>query len=183
MTEIWKDIKGYEGLYQISNFGNVKRIKGINSRYYDGYVLNTSDNGQGYKLVGLSKNKKRTNHYIHRLVAEAFIDNPQQYKEINHIDNNKSNNKVQNLEWCDRSYNVKYSYKQGRLPQKNMIGRIGEKHPMSKPVMQYDTDGNFIREYGSARLASTITGVDYSTIKHCRRGKVKTAGGYIWKNK
>lgn len=176
MEEIWKDIKNYEGLYKISNLGKVKRISS-KERF-----IKETDNGNGYKLVGLSKNNKRKNYYVHRLVAEAFIPNLNSFKEINHIDNNKSNNKVNNLEWCNRSYNVKYSYDNGyHIPPKGMLGRKGKNHSISKPVKQYDMSGNLIKEYESANLASQETGICYGSIKKCRCNKQKTAGGYIWK--
>ena len=98
MQEIWKDIKGYEGLYQVSNFGNVKSLeRRVNScnggrNKKEKYIIST-DNGNGYKKVGLSKNHKRKNYYVHRLVAEAFIENLNNYKEVNHKDNNKDNNR------------------------------------------------------------------------------------------
>lgn len=172
MEEIWKDIKNYEGIYQISNLGRVKRIDLLRERF-----LKDSDNGYGYKIVGLCKNNKRVNHYIYRLVANAFLENINNYKEINHIDNNPSNNKLENLEWCDRSYNVKYSYDKGKhIPQKIMQGITGYKHPISKPVKQYDLKGNFIKEYGSANLASLATGICYMSIKKCRCNKQKQQG-------
>ena len=175
MKEIWKDIIGYEGLYQISNLGNVKRIT-KNCK-----ILKQSDNRNGYKLVGLCKNNKRKNYYIHRLVAIAFIENKENYKEINHKDNNKSNNIVDNLEWCNRNYNVKYSYDKGyHIPYKPLLGRKGKEHPISKSVKQYDLNGNFIKEYESANLASQETNICYMSIKKCRCNKQKTAGGFIW---
>ncbi len=115
------------------------------------------------------------------MVAEAFIENPNNYKEVNHKDNNKDNNQSNNLEWCDRSYNVKYSYKNGfHIAPKNMLGKKGKNHPISKPVKQYDLNGNFIKEYESANLASQATKVCYMSIKKCRCGRQKTAGGFIW---
>ena len=186
MIEIWKDIKGYEGLYQISNLGRVKSLSRWINTYRKGRVkkdhyVAITDNGNGYKIVCLSKDKKKQNKYVHRLVAEAFIDNPQDYKEINHIDNDTSNNRVDNLEWCDRSYNIKYSYDIGfHVAPKNMLGRKGKEHPISKPVKQYDLEGNFIKEYESANLASIETGICYMSIKKCRCGKQHTAGGYVW---
>ena len=116
MQEIWKDIKGYEGLYQVSNFGNVKSLeRRVNScnggrNKKEKYIIST-DNGNGYKIVGLSKKHKRKNYYVHRLVAEAFIKNENNFNEINHLDYNRSNNNVENLEWIDRKSNVQYSVK------------------------------------------------------------------------
>ena len=183
MKEIWKDIIGYEGLYKISNYGKVKRIKFINNKTNKlcEKILKESDNGNGYKLVSLCKNNKRKNYYVHRLVAENFLENPNNYKEVNHKDNNKCNNISDNLEWCNRSYNVKYSYDKGfHVAPKPMLGKKGKNHPIAKLVKQYDLQGNFIEEYESANLASIETGICYTSIKKCRCGKQKTAGGFIW---
>lgn len=181
MIEEWKAIKGYEDYY-ISNLGRIKSINSYNNKDREEKTLIPTDNGNGYKLIRLCKKGKKQNKYIHRLVAEAFIPNPLNYKEVNHIDNNKANNNVNNLEWCTRSYNVKYSYRKGKhIPTKNMLGRKGANHPISKPIMQYDLNGNLIREYESANLASQITGICYGSIKKCRNRKVKTAGGFIWR--
>lgn len=184
MEEIWKDIKGYNGVYQVSNLGNVRRIKlkEYNStEYIIDRNIKPTDNGNGYKIVGLSKDNKRKNYYIHRLVAIAFIKNPNMYKEINHKDNQKSNNNVNNLEWCDRGYNVRYSYLKGsHQAPKSMLGKKGKEHPISVSVKQYDLNNNFIKEYESANIASEETGICYSSIKKCRAGKQKKAGNFIW---
>lgn len=116
MKEIWKDIKGYEGYYQISNLGRVKGLKRkVNSsngeREIKETILNFTDNGNGYKIIGLCRYDKRINFYIHRLVADAFVDNPYNEKEINHIDYDKSNNRVDNLQWCNRKENIMHSLK------------------------------------------------------------------------
>ena len=115
MDEIWKDIKGYEGLYQISNFGNVKRLQHEEHNCRQGHrvlkerLKNPSFDKKGYLQVSLSKNNKRITRRVHRLVAEVFISNPNEYPMINHKDENKTNNNVNNLEWCDARYNVNYS--------------------------------------------------------------------------
>ena len=101
--EIWKDIKGFEGHYQVSNFGRVKSIKFRKER-----ILKPANNGCGYLYVNLSKNGKYNIYLIHRLVALIFISNPNNLPEINHRDEDKTNNKVENLEWCDRKYNMNY---------------------------------------------------------------------------
>lgn len=186
MKEIWKDVKDYEGLYQVSNIGRIKSLSRFVNTYKKGrikkeHILSIIDNGNGYCYVTLSKNNKHKNYFVHRLVASAFINNPNNYKEINHKDNNKKNNCVDNLEWCDRSYNVKYSYDKGyHIPSKNLLGKFGKEHPISKSVKQYDLQGNFIKEFESANLASKETNICYCSIKKCRNGKQKSAGGYIW---
>lgn len=113
--EIWKDISGYEGDYQISSLGRVKSIKGYyNNRCYGTYggpekILSPTDNGQGYLIVFLCKNGVRKNYYVHRLVAEAFVENPNMYTYVNHLDFNKHNNHAENLSWCTQKQNINYS--------------------------------------------------------------------------
>lgn len=102
MKEIWKPISGYENLYNISNLGNVFSIKSNRN-------IKPIKNYKGYLMVGLCKNKKRKNYLVHRLVAGAFIDNPNNLPEINHKDENPSNNVVFNLEWCTHKYNMNYN--------------------------------------------------------------------------
>ena len=120
MKEIWKDIEGYEGLYQVSNLGNVKRLRHGDYKCVQGYrvfperLKILSFDKKGYLQVGLSKNNKQTMRRVHRLVAEAFIPNPNEYPMINHKDENKANNNVNNLEWCDARYNVIYSLNRKR---------------------------------------------------------------------
>ena len=115
MEEIWKDIAGYEGLYQISNKGRVKSLNRLvkdttrdRVQKIKGRILKYCDNGKGYKLVYLNKNRKRKNYYVHRLVAETFIPNPRQLPEVNHKDLNKANNKISNLEWITELDNKRH---------------------------------------------------------------------------
>ena len=126
MTEVWKNIKGYEGRYQISSLGKVKSLKrqvkfGRSKRFVEEAILNPTDNGQGYKIVGLRKDGKRKNFYVHRLVAETFIPNTLGLEYVNHIDFNKSNNCINNLEWCTQKDNVNYSKEHMRKPHNTSI--------------------------------------------------------------
>jgi len=111
MEEIYKDIKGYEGLYQVSNKGNVRRLVFINNQTMFPKITNVkgTDNCNGYLYVKLSKNGNKKNYYIHRLVAETFIPMEKNKKSVNHLDYNKHNNCVENLEWCTQLENVNYS--------------------------------------------------------------------------
>ncbi len=124
--EIWKDIKGYEGLYQISNLGRVKSLarekkNGVNSKQnIPEIILNIYDNGKGYKRTNLCKNNIIKSNYIHRLVAEAFILNSKNEREVNHKDGNKANNNVTNLEWCNRKENVLHSCINNLVPKGNL---------------------------------------------------------------
>lgn len=136
MKEIWKDIKGYEGYYQISNFGRVKSVermvcnhKSGSTRLVQERFLSPTDNGHGYKMVKLNIRRTRTNKYVHRLVAEHFLDNPLKKKYINHLDYDTSNNAVTNLEWCTQSENVLHSIEHMRKPRtKSRPSNTGEKY-------------------------------------------------------
>ncbi len=115
MIEIWKDVVGYEGLYQISNLGNIKSFK----RNYEGILLNPKTDKDGYKEIGIrDATGRRFFKRMHRLVAEAFIINPNNYKVINHKDNNPANNNVENIEWCTIEYNNKYRFINGNASNK-----------------------------------------------------------------
>ena len=164
--EEWKSIPGYEGLYEVSSWGRVKSYK-YNS---DGRILKSGSNRFGYYYVVLCKDGKEKTCSIHRLVAEAFIPNQSNLSEVNHKDEDKGNNCVQNLEWCDHSYNNSYGTRNQRI---------------SKPVVQLDKRGNFIAEYSSIKEASRLTGIASSSICYCCKHKYgfKSAGGFIFRYK
>lgn len=128
--EIWKDIVGYEGLYQVSNFGRVKSLKkwSLKDRLFINHelIMTPTDNGNGYLIVGLSKNGKRKNHYIHRLVAFAFVENVNNDNYVNHIDYDLKNNKFDNLEWCTQKENVAHSIHRMRHRKKVTHTNTGE---------------------------------------------------------
>ena len=113
MNEIWKDIKGYEGVYQVSNKGNVRRLTFTNNQVTKSKIhsIRATDNGNGYLIVGLKNGGKRKNFYVHRLVAEAFCTKSPRRKIVNHIDHNRMNNSAENLEWCTQKQNVRHSAK------------------------------------------------------------------------
>lgn len=185
MQEIWKDIKGYEGLYQISNLGRVKSlrkwIRGYNGYKNEERILKPYiHHGPDYYVVTLCKNKNKKMHLLHRLIAKAFIPNPNNYPQINHIDGNKQNNNITNLEWCTQSQNTKHAFKMGlEKPNRYMLYKKDRISPLCKKVIQYDKNGNIITKFKSCAEATRITKINH--ISDCCRGKVKTAGGFIWK--
>lgn len=182
MEEIWKDIKGYEGLYQVSNLGNVKSINHYNkfgekTILYKGKVLKQQIiKTNGYLSVNLSKNGKTKKFLVHRLVAEAFITNSNNYLVINHIDENKLNNSLDNLEWCTYLYNNNY----GEHSEKISTTRSKNKN---KKVYQYDLKGNLIKIFNNSMEAKKIMGYKNNSITRCCRKLQKTTGGFIWKYK
>ena len=179
MKEIWKDIAGYEGLYEVSNFGSVRSIdryvphKTFGKKFCKGHMMATHINNAGYVTVNLCKCNMYRSFDIHRLVAIAFLDNPYGLPEVNHIDENKKNNHVENLEWVTKSEN-------------NLYGTKRERHAaqIKRAVLQYSTDGQLINEWESPTDAEiSISGKATGAISHCAKGKTKTAYGYVWRYK
>lgn len=168
MEEIWKDIKGYEGLYQVSNLGNVKSLN--YKRWHKEKIMNMQINKGGYYTISLHKDKKEKRFLVHRLVAEAFIPNIYNLPQINHKDENSLNNNYKNLEWCNQGYNNNY-------------GNHNEKmiKSLSKRIKQYDKNNNFIKEWMSMIIASKELNINSGNICCCCKGRKKTAGGYIWR--
>lgn len=174
--EIWKDIKNYEGLYQVSNLGRVRSLNKCvkHSNHYmnlKGQILKPQIDCQtSYKKIRLCKDGKYKHHSIHRLVAEAFIPNPNNYPVINHINENRIDNRIENLEWCTQKYNCNHGTKNKRTAIK-----------LSKPVIQYDLDGNYIRKWQSAMEIQRQLGYANTNINACCNNKIKRVYGYIWK--
>ena len=147
--EVFKDIPGYEGLYQVGNYGTVRSIRFRNNQtsFHRIKVMNPVDHGNGYVYVTLSKNNKRKNFYVHRLVATAFLDPIPGKPFINHKDFNKRNNTVNNLEWCTQKENVNYSIKQMMHPRKNArLPKTGHKY-IHKKKCSYEVDYEPLRIY------------------------------------
>ena len=167
-----KPIKGFEGLYDISNFGEVRNSKGEIKKHGIKRTPCTC-----YKTVRLWKDGKYHTKYIHRLIAEAFIPNPQNLPFINHKDEDGTNNSIENLEWCTREYNVNYGTARMRQAKK-IRGRESEKR---KGVYQFDSDGKFVAYYPSITLASEETCCSRSAISEVCRGKRESTKGYLWK--
>ena len=183
--EIWKDIKGYEGEYQVSNFGRVRSIDkyvncGLihsNKALKKGKILKLSERN-GYLGVGLCNGKSQKSKLVHKLVAEAFIENPNNYNCVNHKDENKQNNCVNNLEWCSILYNNTYGNRLKKI-SKSLINNP----KISKKVNQYDLNGRFIKQWESIMEVERQLDINNSNISSCCSNKkaYKSAGGYIWK--
>ena len=180
--EIWKDIPSFEGVYQISNFGNVRSLN-----YGRGNVARVLAPGKslnGYLFVYLWGSNKSKRYSVHRLVAMAFIDNPNCKPEVNHINGNPLDNRSCNLEWVTNSENKVHSYRVlNRVVKPPMLNKYGRLHNRSKAVEQIDKTGHVVNNFGSAREAGRMTGIYFTSIIKCCIGKVKSAGGFIWKYK
>ena len=171
-NEIWKDILGYEGLYQVSDKGRVKSIV-----YGKEKIRKLVRNKNGYLRVGLRKNGKMKQCLVHRLVGQSFIPNPHNLPQVNHKDENKTNNCVENLEWCDRKYNLNYGTRNQRIAEKHTNGKD------SKPVLQYKKTGEFVKEWKSIRDVQRNLGYSQGNISSCCLGKLKWIYGFVWKYK
>ena len=183
MSKAWKEIKGYEGRYLISSSGDV-----ISLKYRGGHfskMLTWKINNKGYAWVELRKNGIKEQKLVHRLVAENFIENPDGLNLINHKDENKLNNDVENLEWCDYSYNVLYSLE--RHPERCRGNKGGNKGGIRRgcnyglTVVQLDQNGNTIREWKNTRTIFLETGMSDWSIAEVCRGNRHTAYGYLWR--
>lgn len=177
-NEIWKDIEGYEGIYKISNYGRIITIGKPNNK--QGYIYervivlkNQINQKTNYKCwrIGLTKNKHKTTYLVHRLVAKTFIPNPNKYKEVNHKNENPLDNRVENLEWCDRLYNANYGY-----------GMKTRNVKRSKPIIQYYANGKLRKIYINSSEIKNTTNYKLSNIINCCNGKqnYKTAYNSKW---
>lgn len=188
MREEWRPVRNYEGLYEVSNMGNVKSLN-YNHTGKEG-ILKAKKNSSGYLQVHLYKDGKAKFYTVHKLVAQAFCKNPEGYTEINHKDEDKTNNNADNLEWCSRSYNNSYNDKakkagkkiaeklRGRKQSEETIKKRVEK--LSKPVLGINKINGLILEFPSTMEASRQTGIDQGNITRCCQGKRNSCGGFYW---
>lgn len=169
MEETWKDIKNYQGIYQISSFGKIKNNKGK--------ILKQFKNHKGYLVIQLSKNGDSKNYIVHRLVAKEFIPNPENKPQINHKNCNKEDNRIDNLEWCTNTENKAHAKIHGLCKSSPK----GGSNLRAKKVIQYDKEGRIVRKWDCiqdiVRCFKIATG---SNISGCCKHKLKTAYGYKW---
>ena len=171
--EVWKPIPGYEGLYEVSSYGRVKSIA-TQKTYLDGFrstpqrIMKPHVINGGYLQLMLTHSHIRKAHLVHRLVAESFIENPQKFPQVNHIDGDKLNNRVENLEWCTAKENMAHSVLYGIRTD-------------TKPVVMLTKSGELVRAFPSIHEAERQTKIWRSNIKECLKHSHKSAGGYIWR--
>lgn len=184
-VEEWKDIVGFEGRYQVSTFG---RVKSLSRTYSDkrggsrfvGECIKSLQDKSGYKRLKLKKDGKQKTYAVHRLVAEAFIPNPENKPYVNHIDFNRSNNNVKNLEWCTPKENAHHTTIHGR---NQMTGAFGSLHPNSVSVDVFEVYVKKIGTYGSIIEASEAIGISMSTIDIQLKSRQTKINGYVFRLK
>lgn len=178
LNEEFRDIKGYEGQYQVSNYGRIKSLCRLSKCKNEKYkiikekILRVNYGTNKYAIVTFSKNKKIKTFEIHRLVAEAFIPNPDNLPCVNHRNEIKNDNRIENLEWCTYSYNNSYNGKAKKINEER-----------KKPVLQFNLKGKLLKEYNSITEASLKTKYDKTTISKCCNNIIKKSKKYLWKFK
>ena len=188
--EIWKDIKGYEGLYQVSNLGRVKSfdrwVKGSYNglQFKKGKILKPSIGHFYFQVSLVNINGEKNSYTIHRLVAESFLPNPENKTEIDHIDTNPLNNNVENLKWCTHKENMNNPItKQKRCGDnhpKPFLGKFGKENPHSKPILQFTLDGKLIRKWECFKDVERELGLHHPNILKVIRGDRNHTGGCKW---
>ncbi len=174
----WLPVPNYEGLYEVSNLGKIKSINYNHTKVEK--ILAEKSHKSGYKTVVLCKNGEKKNKSIHILVASAFIPNPQKKCQVNHIDGNKSNNCVENLEWVTASENIRHSFASLGKKSPNK-GRFGKSHYASVQIFQYSLDGKFVRAWDCVSDAARGLNCNPSQILNNAKGRTKTCHGFMWR--
>lgn len=180
MEEIWKDIKGYEGSYQVSTLGNVRSLpRKTNNQYSQGILMKPHKTPFGYLKVQLYKNKKAKWFPIHRLVAMAFLNEFDSTLQVNHKNGIKTDNTINNLEMVTASENQLHSYRVLKnIP--SMQNHFGKQHVHAKKINQFDKKGNFIKSWDSIIDAANSIGIPASCITNCAKKRRKSAANFIW---
>lgn len=168
--EIWKDVEGFEGLYQVSNMGRVRSLDRVDlrGRRLKGKVLVDRHNSRGYHMIALCRDGDVEYKSIHRLVAKAFLDNPDNLPEVNHKDENKANNAVSNLEWCTSRYNVMYGTRNERISKAN-----------KRPIYMVSGSGHRYF-FESVKKAAKLLGLNRDCVSKCLHGKQEQHHGFTF---
>ena len=184
--EVWKDVAGYEGLLQVSNLGRVKtldhyvrhkkaeHLKRIKERIHTVQIGNS-----GYKYFMFCYNGQSKHLQIHRLVATAFIPNPENKPQVNHINADKLDNRVENLEWCTPSENMQHAYKNRLIPL-DKVGKKGALNNSARPVDSYSLDGQFLKHFDTMKEAANEYNIPLSGVCNCCNGYSKTCHGMVF---
>lgn len=196
-NEEWRDVVGYEGLYQVSNLGRVKSLSrkmkrgsGIWNKPIK--IMTPPINGRGYHHVTLfSEDGKRRIRCVHQLVAESFIDNPHNYDCIDHINTNKMDNRAENLRWCNHKMNMNNPITKAYIDKKRKTYCFEDwyrekqryNQPYGKQVLQFNLDESFVKEWKTISEAARSMKTSTQAISRCCNGIVKTSNGYIWRFK
>ena len=178
--EIWKDIEGYDGRYQVSNRGRIKSLPHVQKNRYSKYttkekILAPRFDGDGYCCAALYTGGKREDRRVHRIVAETFIPNPEGKAFINHKDGVKTNNSVENLEWCTAAENAQHAFRTGLNR-----GYRGQENKISRKICQLTLDGKFLRFWHGVREIKRELNISYQNVEACLKGRRANAGGYKW---
>lgn len=191
MTEIWKDIKGFEGLYQVSNLGRIRSLDRLiiykNGRKYNqkGKIIKLSDNGKGYNVFNVSLNSCTKQLKVYKIVAETFIPNPENKPEVDHINTIRNDDRVENLRWVTHKENCNNIITKKHYKESDGCKNLQDGKMFSKVVIQYSIEGDFIKEWSSTMEVQRELGIHNTIISKCCMNKphYKTAGGFIWKYK
>lgn len=182
--EEWKDIKDYEGIYQVSNLGRVRSLDRLDSAGHkrSGAILSISTNSCGYSVTSLSKEGRRKQFRVHRLVAQSFLTEEKSKNEVNHKDGDKSNNKVENLEWCDRLENMRHAYEKGLVGNNSRPGglKTGELTSVAL-IATHKQTGEVLTFKNSCKAAEFLGLRSGGNIRSAATGKIPSAYGYYWK--